>query len=59
MKASQVVALVLLLLVIGGLAFTFVRHGAKVKPDDNPDNWRQHTGGGGGATGGDGAGPPS
>jgi hypothetical protein len=52
MKTSQLVALALLLLVIGGLAFTFVRHGARVKPDSNPDNWARHSGG-------DGAGPSS
>jgi hypothetical protein len=51
MVTSQWVGLALLLPIIGGIALTFVRHGAKVKPDNNSDNWARHTGG-------DGAGPP-
>jgi hypothetical protein len=53
MKVSQIVALAFLAVIIGGLAFGFVRRGARLKRHDNPDNWPAHTGG----SGGDGASP--
>ena len=60
MQLSQLVALGILPLIIGGLAFTFVRSGAEVKPHNNPDNWQSYTGGGSGQSGADsGAGPSS
>jgi hypothetical protein len=58
MTASQIVALAVLVIIIGGLAFSFFRQAPKLKPDDRRDNWAQHTGGGsGGYIGGDGANP--
>ena len=54
MKVSQIVALAFLVLMIGGLVFSFVRHGAKLKPDPKPDSLPP---GAGGYTGGDGASP--
>jgi len=46
---SQLVALVLLLALIGGLLFLFLRSGAKIKPDPNRRNedWPNITQGGG------------
>ena len=44
----QWLALVALLLIIGALAFVFVRHGVKVKRDPNrkTEDWRDISGGG-------------
>jgi hypothetical protein len=53
MSASQIIALAILVLIIGGLAFSFFRQAPKLKRDDNPDNWSQY----GGGSGGDGASP--
>ena len=58
MQLSQLVALGILLLIIGGLAFMFVRSGAKVKPHDNPD-WQSYSGGSGEQSGADGGGSTS
>jgi len=54
MKVSQIVALAFLGLMIGALAFSFVRHGAKLKSDRKPDSLPP---GAGGYTRGDGASP--
>jgi hypothetical protein len=37
MQTSQWIGIALLLLLIGGLVYAFVRHGAKVKPDQKHD----------------------
>ena len=37
MRTSQWIGIALLLLLIGGLVYAFVRHGAKVKPDRKHD----------------------
>jgi hypothetical protein len=34
MQTSQWIGIALLLLLIGGLVYAYVRHGAKVKPDE-------------------------
>ena len=47
MSASQIVALAVLVLIIGGLAVSFFRQAPKLKRDDNPDNWSQYGGGDG------------
>jgi len=44
MSASQIVALAVLVLIIGGLAFSFFRQAPKLKRDDNPDNWSRYDG---------------
>ena len=41
MSASQIVALAVLVLIIGGFAFSCFRKAPKSKRDDNPDNWSQ------------------
>jgi hypothetical protein len=45
---SQLVALALLLAVVGGLLFLFLRSGSKIKPDQNRKNedWPNITQGG-------------
>jgi hypothetical protein len=57
MNPSQIIALAVLVLIIGGLAYSFFRQAPKLKPDNNPDNWASRTGGSEGHTGGDGASP--
>jgi hypothetical protein len=41
MSASQVVALAVLVLIVGGLTFSFFRPAPKLKRDDKPDNSSQ------------------
>jgi hypothetical protein len=57
MSASQIIALAVLVLIIGGLAFSFFRQAPKLNLDDRRDNWGRHTAGSDGHTPGDGASP--
>ncbi|MBV9427251.1 MAG: hypothetical protein JO084_05990 [Bradyrhizobiaceae bacterium] len=57
MSISQVIAFAVLVLLIGGLAFSFFGQAPKLKLDDRRDNWGRHTAGSDGHTPGDGASP--